>query len=49
MADGTLGDPGSRPPLGSWPRLYALVCAAALLVMAILWWFTAHYNVRMGS
>jgi len=47
MADGTPGDPTQRPPLGSWSRLYALVCALALAVMALLWWFTAHYNLRL--
>ncbi len=30
-----------RPPLGSWPRTYALVCVSAVLVIAALWWLTA--------
>lgn len=37
-----------RPPLGGWPRVYALVCALAVTVMLLLWWFTAHWNLRMG-
>ncbi len=41
--------PGPQAPLGSWPRLYALCCALAVVVMALLYWFTAHFNVRMGS
>jgi len=47
MADGTTQEPSEeRVPLGSWPRLYMLCCVAALVVMALLWWFAAHYNVR---
>ncbi|MBL9079347.1 MAG: hypothetical protein JNL08_17735 [Planctomycetes bacterium] len=38
----------SPPPLGSWPRVYALVCLSAVAVMALLWWFTAHHNLRPG-
>ena len=53
MADGTLGEPPhehSEPePLGSWTRLYVLVCVLAVAVMALLWWFSAHYNVRLPS
>jgi len=41
--------PHDAPPLGSWARVYTLVCALAILVMVLLWWFTAHFNVRMGS
>jgi len=37
----------TRPPLGSWARVYALVCVLAVLVMLLLWWFTAHWNLRM--
>lgn len=37
------------PPLGSWPRVYALVCALAVAVMVLLWWFTAHYNLPSGN
>lgn len=39
---------GERPPLGGWPRVYALVCVLAVAVMLLLWWFTAHWNVRMA-
>jgi hypothetical protein len=38
-----------RPPLGSWPRVYALVCVLAVVVMLLLWWFTAHFNLRVES
>ena len=41
--------PESRVPQGRWPLLYASCCLLALLVMALLYWFTAHFNVRMGS
>jgi len=40
--------PESPPPLGSWSLLYVVCCALAVVVMALLYWFTAHYNVRMG-
>jgi hypothetical protein len=36
------------PPLGSWSRIYALVCVLAVAMMLLLWWFTSHYNVRPG-
>jgi len=32
------------PPLGSWSRLYALVCCVAVLYIALLYWFTAVFN-----
>lgn len=41
------GPAEQRPPLGGWPRLYLLVCACAVLVMLVLWWFTAHWNVPL--
>lgn len=34
------------PPFGSWARTYALVCLLAVAVMALLYWFTAHYQIR---
>jgi len=37
------------PPLGSWARTYALVCVLAVVVMALLYWFTAHYQIRQGG
>jgi hypothetical protein len=40
--------PPPAPPSGGWTRAYALVCALAVVVMAALWWFSAHYNVRMS-
>lgn len=48
MADSTPVAPANdRPPLGSWPRLYTLCCVLAVLVMALLYWFSSHYNVRI--
>ncbi|MCC7396364.1 MAG: hypothetical protein IT455_04790 [Planctomycetes bacterium] len=44
MADAPL-PPTEPPPLGSWPRLYAAVCAAAVLVLWLLWWFTQHFHI----
>ncbi|MCK5944450.1 MAG: hypothetical protein KAI24_20850 [Planctomycetes bacterium] len=41
--------PGTRAPLGSWPRLYTVCCVLAVVVMALLYWFTSHFNVRMGA
>jgi len=38
-------DDGERPPLGSWRTTYVLVCALATLVMALLWWLTASFNL----
>ena len=49
MSDQLPSTDAQRPPLGSWARVYALVCVLAFLVMALLWWFTAHFNVRMGA
>ena len=37
----------NRPPLGSWPRTYLLVCVLAIAVMAVLFWFSSHFNVRL--
>jgi hypothetical protein len=39
----------SRAPLGSWPLLYVLCCVLAVVVMALLYWFTSQFNVRMGG
>lgn len=50
MADRPAADPApnaARPPLGSWPRVYALCVALALLVMMLLYWLASHYNVRL--
>ncbi len=47
MTDGTREPPTARPPLGSWARLYALVCVLAVVVMLILWWFSSRYNLRL--
>jgi hypothetical protein len=43
----TMPDPVSPPPLGSWARLYALVAVCAVLVMLVLWWFSASFNIRL--
>ncbi len=34
----------SKPPLGSWPRFYTLVCVVASAYIALLYWFTATFN-----
>jgi len=38
-----------RPPLGSWPKTYALVCACAVLVIALLWWMTSAFDPRRSA
>lgn len=47
MADGSPERPSRTAPVGSWPLTYALVCVLAVLVMAVLYWFAAHFNVRL--
>ena len=44
-AGGESNESPAQPPLGSWARLYALVCALAVFVMLLLWWFTSTFNV----
>ena len=39
--------PEARAPLGSWPLLYAVCCALAVLVMALLYWFTSRFNLPL--
>lgn len=41
--------PEAPPPLGSWPRTYAVVCLLAVAVMALLRWFTARWQIPLGS
>ncbi len=36
-------------PLGSWTRVYGFVLAAALVVMAVLYWFTSTWNIPLGA
>jgi hypothetical protein len=44
-------DPGldphvdERPPLGSWARLYLVTVAFAVACIALLYWFTAAFNI----
>jgi hypothetical protein len=38
----------AMPPFGSWPRTYAVVCLLAVAVMALLWWFTARWQIPLG-
>lgn len=33
-----------RPPLGSWPKTYVLVCVCAVLVIALLWWMSSAFD-----
>ncbi len=42
-------EPSERPPLGSWARLYGLVAAFAVLVLALLYWFTTSFNIPLDS
>jgi hypothetical protein len=35
-ADGARPEEGGRPPLGSWPRLYALVIGVLVVEIALL-------------
>jgi hypothetical protein len=44
-ADEPGATPDRRPPLGSWPRVYLLVAAVALLIIALLWALSATYHV----
>lgn len=41
--------PEAPPPFGSWPRTYAVVCLLAVAVMALLRWFTARWQIPLGS
>lgn len=38
-----------HPPLGSWPRTYALTIALAVLVIALLWLLTRFANKPLGA
>ena len=39
----------ARPPLGSWPRFYVLVCGVAVLYIVLLYWFTQAWNQPLGG
>ncbi|MGC6487001.1 MAG: hypothetical protein ACON4Z_05120 [Planctomycetota bacterium] len=39
----------ARAPSARWPLLYAVCCALAVLVMALLYWFTARFNLPLGG
>jgi hypothetical protein len=41
--------PEARATRGNWSLLYVACCALAVLVMTLLYWFTAHFNVRVGA
>jgi hypothetical protein len=36
--------PAARAPLGSWARVYAVVIAALVVDIALLWWLTERYR-----
>ena len=38
-----------RPPLGSWPMTYLLVCVCAVLVIALLWWMSSAFDPRRAA
>jgi len=42
--DAPSGAAGSRPPLGGWGRLYALVIVALGADIAFLLWLTGHFR-----
>ncbi len=48
MATSEPGTPTEPPPLGSWAATYAVACGLAIVVMALLWWFTNHYQIPLG-
>ena len=40
--------PGDQPPpFRSWPGTYLAVAALAVAVMALLWWFTATFDIPL--
>lgn len=40
-----MNDMDKKPSLmDSWPRVYALVCLAAVIYIALLYWFTRVFN-----
>ena len=40
-----MNDMNTKPSLmSSWPRVYALVCLAAVVYIALLYWFTLAFN-----
>lgn len=39
----------ARAPLGSWPLLYVACCTLAVLVMVLLYWFTARFNLALEA
>ena len=41
--------PEARAPRGSWSTIYIACCALAVLVMVLLYWFSARFNVRTGA
>ena len=47
MTDPLPEAPDTRPPLGSWARLYALVLGLAVLLLVALYWFTARYQMPL--
>lgn len=38
-----------EPPLGSWPRIYAVVVVWAVLWMAFMYWVTVAWNVPLEA
>ena len=51
VEDNTASDPcpDETPPLGSWTRVYLLVCGVAIAVLLVLYWFTATFNLPMEA
>ena len=42
-------EPNEGPPLGSWARLYGLVAVCAVVVIILLYWFTASFNIGLPA
>lgn len=41
--------PEVRAPRVQWSLIYLACCVLAVLVMALLYWFSTRFNVRMGA
>ena len=39
----------ANPRTVNWALTYVVVCVLAVVVMALLWWFSAQFNVRMPA
>jgi hypothetical protein len=44
MSEQDAGARSAAAPLGSWARVYALVLAALVVDILLLWWLTERYR-----